>query len=122
MAKLKVNVKINDKKIRKHLNELLDDKTKLECHNLLAKTIDPWVPFREGPLSQTVEIEPDYIKYIQPYARYQYYGLEFNHTKEFHQLASAMWDKVALSVKGDEFNEQITKILKRRMKELYENR
>lgn len=100
-------------------NVIADDATMLEIHNLFAKILDPYVPFLEGPLSQTVEVTPEHVRYIQPYAHYQYYGIDFNHTLDYHPLASAMWDKAAMSVKMEEFEEQVKQIIIRRAKELY---
>ena len=120
MSRLKVNVKINPNSINAKLNALLKDRqTMLEIHNLLAKMCDPYVPFLEGPLSQTVEIEPECVRYIQPYARYQYYGVDFNHTIDYHPQATALWNEVMMAEKGDVFKQQVAEILKRRAKELY---
>lgn len=114
--KVKVDVDSIDGKLKKLVN---DDATMLEIHNLFAKTIDPWVPFLEGPLSQTVEIEPHCIRYIQPYARYQYFGVGFNHTIDYHPLASALWDEVAMQTQRETFIENVRQILARRARELY---
>ena len=117
---MRINVNVNVDSIDNKLNSLIkDDATMLEIHNLFAKTIDPWVPFLEGPLSQTVEIEPHLIRYIQPYARYQYYGVGFNHTKDYHPLASAMWDQAAMQVKRDDFVKQVMNIIKRRARKVW---
>ena len=91
----------------------------LQIHNEFARLCNPYVPFLEGPLSQTVEIMPDYVRYIQPYARYQYYGVNFNHTLDYHPLASAMWDKAMLRDHRDEFLEAVRLVLIRRAQEKY---
>ena len=88
-------------------------------NNELARIIDPWVPFLEGPLSQTLTITPNGITYEQPYATRQYYGVNFNHTKDYHPLASAKWDEAAMAVKRDEFEKIIENIITRRLGELY---
>lgn len=120
MAHLNFNVKINADSIEDKLNKLIqDDETMLAIHYLFAKTIDPWVPYLNGPLSETVEIEPNLIRYIQPYARYQYYGIGFNHTVDFHPLASALWDEEAMKTQLETFKEQVKDILIRRAKQLY---
>lgn len=116
---VKFQVHINDEAIRKQIQNLLDDKTMLEIQNLFAKTIDPWVPFLEGPLSQTLEITPEYVKYLVPYAHYQYSHPEFNHTVEHHPLATALWDKVAMQTQLESFEAQVKEILERRAAELY---
>ena len=117
---IRVNVEVNAPAIQDKLSALFhDDRTMLEIHNLFAKTIDPWVPYLNGPLSQTVEVTPQYIRYTVPYAHYQYYGVGFDHTREVHPLASAMWDKVAMQAKRTSFEARVKEILVRRAKELY---
>lgn len=112
-------VHVDDKALRKQMENLLDDKVMLEIQNLFAKTIDPWVPYLENPLSTTLEITPEYVKYLVPYAHYQYTGDNFNHTKEAHPLATARWDKVAMQTELDSFMANVKKILERRARELY---
>lgn len=116
---IKVKVDVDDKALEDKLLYLLDNKTMLEIHNLFAKMMDPYVPFLEGPLSQTLEITPEYVRYTQPYAHYQYTGLDFNFTKEYHPLASAYWDQAMMNAKGEEFVELVKQILVRRAKEIY---
>lgn len=117
---IRVDVEVNAPAIQDKLSALFhDDRTMLEIHNLLVKTIDPWVPYLNGPLSQTVDVQPEYIRYVVPYAHYQYYGVGFNHTIEVHPLASAMWDKVAMQTMRESFEAQVKEILVRRAKELY---
>lgn len=111
--------KLNDSSIENKLKNLCDDATMLELHNLLAKYCDPYVPFLEGPLSQTIEVTPQFVRYTQPYAHYQYYGTWFNHTLDYHPLASAKWDEAMLRDRRDEFLAQVKAILVRRAKELY---
>ena len=112
-------VYVDDKALERQMENLLDDKVMLEIQNLFAKTINPWVPFLEGPLSQTLEITPEYVKYLVPYAHYQYTGDDFNHTKDYHPLATARWDEVAMQTELDSFMEQVKGILARRARELY---
>lgn len=114
MASVKVNVQISQK-LQQKLSDINNPTTMLAIHNTLAKRCDPYVPFLEGPLSQTAVVSSEHVKYIQPYARYQYFGVDFNHTKEYHPLASAMWDKAMLRDQGDEFNKEVKDILKWRM-------
>lgn len=113
------DVSISDAFLEDKLNELITPELMLEIHNLFAKMCDPYVPFLEGPLSQTIEVTSDGVRYTQPYAHYQYYGTEFRHTLDYHPLASAMWDKAMMTDKGEEFTEQVRQILIRRAKELY---
>ena len=110
-----VKLELNSAEISKDLTEqfekLLDDNTMLQIHNELARFCNPYVPMLNGPLSQTVEVTSDGVTYIQPYARYQYHGEDFNHTTEFHPLASAKWDEAMMRDNGDAFVSQIQAIL-----------
>lgn len=106
-----VNVNINDKLIQAKLDKLMQGECGKEIHDLLYKMCDPYVPFLEGPLSQTVHVTPQYVEYKQPYAHYQYVGEHFNHTIEYHPLATAYWDKAMMQNKGDSFVRQVEKII-----------
>ena len=142
-------VSISEDAIKHKLDSLLDDTVMKEIHALFAKTINPWVPMDEGPLSQTIEITPAYIRYIQPYSHYMYTGEVYGpnipitkdgqiigwfsppgqkknptgrpieYGKEKHPLATKEWDKVAMQSKLEEFEENVKNILVRRAKELY---
>lgn len=114
-----INIKVNiGNKLKKRLAELNNDTTMLAIHNTLAKRCDPYVPFLEGPLSQTNVVSAEGVRYIQPYARYQYFGDNFNHTTEFHPLASARWDEAMLRDHGDEFKEEVKDILDWRLAQI----
>lgn len=113
MSTVKIKVNFNNSKMQK-LTEV-GPAAMYEMHNLLAKMCDPYVPFLNGPLSQTNVVSTTGVRYIQPYARYQYYGTHFNHTKDFHPLASAKWDEAMLRDKGKLFDAYIAEIITRRM-------
>jgi len=117
MASVTIDIK---SKLNKALRDKLDTinnnpTTMLAIHNTLAKMCDPYVPFLEGPLSQTAVVSPTGVTYIQPYARYQYYGDDFNHTTEYHPLASARWNEAMMRDRGDEFVKEVEDILHWRM-------
>ena len=129
----KFSVAFNAKDIQRKVDNLIDENVMLQIHNLFAKMCDEYVPFFEGPLSQSAlaQVTPQYVQYGGsgyvtanrpngvPYARYQYYGVDFNHTKDYHPKATALWDKAMMSEKGQLFCEQVRDILVRRAKELY---
>ena len=119
MAFVEVDVKVKDLDLQRKLDTLLDTKTMTLLHNILAKMCDPYVPFLEGPLSQTIKVTDTGVTYTQPYARYQYYGVNFNHTTDYHPQATALWDKVMLSERGDEFRAQVEAVLRERAREVY---
>ena len=119
MSAVEIDVSIDTRAIEQKFENLVDDNVMLEIHNTLAKMCDPYVPFLEGPLSQTIQVTPESVRYIQPYARYQYYGTGFNHTTDYHPQATAMWDKVMMDEQGEQFVDQVKEILARRARELY---
>ena len=119
MANFTFHVDIDDKALENMVTGLIDDKTMLEIHNEYAKIVDPWVPYLNNPLSTTLEITPQYIEYLVPYAHKQYTHPEFNHTVEHHPLATAYWDKVAMQTELDKFKQIVKEILERRAREVY---
>ena len=119
-ATIKTTVYIDQRAIENKLTKLLkDERVMLEIHNEFARMCNPYVPFLEGPLSQTIEVTPWWVKYTQPYAHYQYTGDGFNFTKDYHPLATAYWDKAMMRDHGEEFTATVNQILQRRAKEIY---
>lgn len=120
MAHKRFTVEVNERLLQDKLDVIAnDDRVMLQINNELARIIDPWVPFLEGALAQTIEVDPKGITYTQPYATRQYYGVDFNHTKDYHPLASAMWDEAAMTVKREEFERIVENIVTKRLGELY---
>ena len=116
MAQVTVNVKGTlDKAIQQKLAQVNNPSTMVAIHNTLAKKCDPYVPFLNGPLSQTNVVSAEGVRYIQPYARYQYYGTDFNFTRDYHPLASAQWDKAMLRDYRAEFIEEVRDIIRWRI-------
>ena len=144
-----VNLQFDDGIFQGILEHIVDDSTMYAVHNLFAKMCDPYVPFQEGVLSQTLEITPQWVRYVQPYSHYIYTGLVYGpnipimengvivgwfsppgqkkhptgkriqYGTGVHPKASAEWDKAMMQEHGDEFNEQVKQILIRRAAELY---
>ena len=122
-----VNVHIDEKALNAKLENLIDDDVMLQCNNLLAQYCNEYVPFLEGPLSQTIEVSPRSVRYTTPYAHYQYFlhdmaadlAGETNRTRTYHPKATSFWDEAMLMEKGDAFKEQIRQVLLRKVKELY---
>lgn len=72
-----INVKVNIDGIEYALKTLpLNNKLNKEINGLLRDYCNPYVPFREGQLSNpaNISVTPKSITYNVPYARYQYYG------------------------------------------------
>lgn len=146
---LKLDVYINDKKIREEFEKLVNDDTMYEIHDLFAKMCDPYVPMAEGVLAQILDVSKDSVHYNTPYAHYMYVGevygpnipiiedgivvgffsipgvkkkptgREIQYNKEYHPKASKEWDKAMMNERGEEFLEKVKEILMQRCKELY---
>lgn len=120
-----VKIEVDTTGIEDHFTELCQDKqTMLEINNAFAAECDPYVPMLNGPLHESglANVTPEYVEYGNanvPYARYQYYGVEFNHTTEYHPQATALWDEAMFRERGDVFDEKVRAILVRRYNELY---
>ena len=114
-VKLRVDGRIISKALQAQLAEVNNPTTMLAIHNTLAKYCDPYVPFLNGPLSQTIVVTDKGVVYTQPYARYQYFGYGFDHTLDYHPLASSYWDKAMLRDKRVEFNHEVKDIIEWRL-------
>lgn len=90
-----------------------NDRVRLFAHNELWRLCDKYVPMRTGTLAGTVEITPDYVRYIVPYAARMYYGVGFRFSKEKHALATALWDKVAMETQRDKLTRAVAAYMRR---------
>ena len=81
-----------------------------------ARYMNPFVPMRDGFLSQNYETGADldggFVKYTSPYAHRQYNGTDFNFSKEQHPLATHHWDKAMLVSTGPMFFTEINLLRK----------
>lgn len=119
-SRIEVQVDINPNDIVGAIDNLLDEQTMIELHTILAEMVNPYVPYKTGALSGSdVVIDSEAVHYTSSYAKYQYYGTEFNHTLDPHPKATAFWDRVMLNEQGDEFITRVKEVLSRRAKELY---
>lgn len=106
-----------------------------ECHNLLAKYLEPYIPMDEGNLSHNVNITPEAVSYVSPYAHYQYEGVVYGpnipiyengvivgwwskpnkhptgaslqYSTEKHPLATHHWETAMMKDKSSEFKSDI---------------
>lgn len=112
-TEITINAEVNFTLLENRIDELMQNETvRLAVNNTLARYCHPYVPYLHGPLSETIEVTPDWVRYIQPYARYQYYGENFNHTLDYHPLATAKWDEAMMRDHGEEFCSEVQDILR----------
>lgn len=59
-----------------------------------ARLMGPFVPMDTGALEASAgKSQPWVVTYDTPYARRQYYGVNFNFVKQKHPNAKARWDE-----------------------------
>lgn len=116
MSIIKTDVSVDMSGIEQKLEDIVQDTDFMTLvHAYYAKILNPYVPYDTGYLSgESVEISADGVTYTADYAWKQYYGTEFNHKRDVHPLATALWDKVAMQTEQDLFAEQVKEILIRR--------
>lgn len=127
-ATIEFSIEYNDKVIQQKMEKVFSDETfRLALHNRLAQRCDKYVPFLEGPLSQTVEIMPEYVRYHTPYAHRQYYlhdmwadlNGETNRTRDYHPQATSFWDQAMFNLEGDAFMDDVKDLILWRYNQLY---
>jgi hypothetical protein len=78
------------------------------------RLMSPYTPRVRGTLEDTAQIEPFKITYVQPYAKYIYYGDGFNFSTDKHPNATSRWDVVTKNSKGKQFANSISRFIKKR--------
>ena len=85
----------------------IDAQLGLFAANTAERMMSKYVPFKQGLLSQNTSTYTDgkdgFIRYNVPYANYQYNGVGFEHTTEFHPLATYEWDKAFFEAEKDKY-------------------
>lgn len=66
-----------------------------------------------GVLSQTVEVNTEYVHYKSPYAHRLYVGNKMNFSKEKHVLATSHWDKAMITGHSGQFQREVQEIIDR---------
>lgn len=94
-------------------NRYINDRVRLFAHTELWRLYKDYVPKRVGDLMSKVEITPQYVRHIVPYAARMYYGVGFRFRKDEHPLATAMWDKVAMQTRRDKLIRAVGKYMRR---------
>jgi len=112
---------INKDAIQQRIDSLIDDDLMLQVHQKFAETIDPWTPYRTGATSRSGlrQVKPDRVIYGGgdiDYDVYIYYGTHMNFNPQFHPLATAMWDKVAMQSQREPFAQEVCELLKNKAK------
>ena len=117
-----------------------DEATMTECHNVMAQYMNPYVPMREGNLSTDIDVNGERVRYLSPYAHYQFEGIVYGpnipiiengvivgwwsrpnkqptgqqlvYSTEKHPQATHHWHKAMMRDKRDEFTKDIKTIIK----------
>ena len=91
--------------------------------NECAKEMDPFLPFDNGDLAETVirggqptgNVTANAITYEQPYAKVVYYGIrngkQINIHKDKHASATTYWDRHMWTAKGQDIVKRVQKYI-----------
>ena len=73
--------------------------------------MDKYVPYDTGDLRTIVDIQPSWITYEVPYARYQYYGVREDGTHRVINYTTpntgTYWDKKMWSAEGQDVIKEV---------------
>lgn len=76
-----------------------------------ADYMDKYVPMEYGNLRNVIDIQPYYIEYEMPYARYQYYGIREDGTHEVKNYTTpgtgTYWDRRMVSAEMKDLVEEV---------------
>lgn len=73
---MEIKLEFDEKAVLARLNLESGGKVQYALDSVIVRTTDPFVPMDTGTLAQTVRgVGTGRIEYIQPYARYQYFGM-----------------------------------------------
>ena len=98
----------------------LDGAAQKELVHTVARMCDAYVPFRSGPLKNTVQELPDGLIYNTPYAHYQYVGIlmvgeapkQYTNiplTYNEEPMRGKEWDKRMWADHGDEIVDSVAR-------------
>lgn len=111
---MSVDVVVNIPNISGLSRRILSDDVKKYANTRLYAYCDPYVPFRDGVLSQNVNITKDYIHYKAPYAHRVWEGNGMHFSTDHHPLATSHWEQAAMAAKGDQLADDITAYIESR--------
>lgn len=117
-VKVTSSINLNLDRIYKSLDS---DEFRIFIANDFARLAGKYVPRETGTLEETVNITPEYVDYMVPYAHYQWAGENLvsgghlNYSKEKNPNATDHWDEVFMKMEGDKLMADIEKEAKRRL-------
>lgn len=91
--------------------KIITQDVKIFASSEARRLMDPFVPFRTGQLAKNVKVTEDTIHYLEPYARKMYYGENLHFTKDYHPLATAKWNEVAMTSQKDKLANAIKRYI-----------
>ena len=107
-----IHVHINTPALLSKFDNRMERAQKFLDDEVIGKS-RPFVPFLQGTLSKEAVIEePGRIVWVQPYARRQFYGVDFNFTTTHNQQAGAKWTDRSKAAHLQDWKSGVEKILK----------
>ena len=95
-----------------HISQIVQNMKSPKVHKYALETwyefMFPYIPYRTGALSETIDIQDDGIHFKMEYAEKVYFGDGWNFRKTVHPLAQAHWGRAALDNHGKQIKTIIT--------------
>lgn len=113
--KINVTLQLDTPKVLSRFDERFQKAQKFLDSEVL-RTSAPYVPMRSGALMRSgttgTQLGSGQVKYNIVYAKYQYYGLDHNFSRDKHPQACAQWFEKAKAVHKDAWLAGVGKIIK----------
>lgn len=112
MFNMRINVIMGNPMVT--IDRIFNNQVGLFTAETCARYFNPYVPFKQGHLSQTYDTEPNKIIYKMPYANRLYNGTNFNFSKQMHPQATSEWDKAGMAANRNKITKEITQYIRSR--------
>ena len=89
-----------------------DERARLFSQQALYSLASDFVPRDTGNLMSSVNITPEGVEYLAPYARRVYYGDGLNFSREKNPLACARWDQAAMTARKEQLAAMIQEFMR----------
>jgi len=110
-------------KLNRPVNKIIKDsginsRTALFAAGEAKKLMSDYVPMKTGALYNTARISAENgrgtVLYIQPYAKFCYYGEKKKFSRDRHEKASAYWDRAMLLANKGTLTDKVNNYIKKK--------
>jgi hypothetical protein len=113
-----IEIKLNKPVNRIIKDSGINDRTALFAAGEARRLMNDYVPMKTGALANTAEISVvnsrGVVNYVQPYAKFCYYGEKKKFSIDRHEKAAAFWDRAMLLANRGGLTESVNGFIKKR--------